>query len=39
MNMKKKIFKIKNLIEKNDLSDYEYINYKLMKLLVLKENV
>ena len=36
MNMKKKISKIKDLLEKNDVTDYEYINYKLMKLLTLK---
>jgi hypothetical protein len=37
MNMKKKIEKIEEMLEKDEFSDYEFINYKIMKLMVLKQ--
>jgi len=27
------------MIEKDELSDYSYINFKIMKLMVIKENI
>lgn len=39
MGMNKKIDKIKTLLTKDDLGDYEYINYKLMRLMVLKSSL
>ncbi len=39
MGMKKKIEKIRTLLSKDDLGDYEYINYKLMRLMVLKSSL
>ena len=39
MNIQKKLGKLQKMIEKDELSDYSYINFKIMKLMVIKENI